>query len=209
MMSAAVAGTFSGPFRPTSSYTNPRDVTPDRERALLRALRILHFSGRLLDEHETIMAAAERAGIDPGQLEQWLTEPATQALLRSDPEQARDPTARALALSHKLAETDDGRRYTCPSYEIGRRSNGLRLAVPGFQPLAAYEVAIANLCPNAERRAEPQDVQEVLAWAGEPLATAEVAAVCASSLEDARQRLGRIAVEEHVGFDGLWHLELA
>ncbi|MGI8922163.1 MAG: DsbA family oxidoreductase [Solirubrobacteraceae bacterium] len=177
---------------------------PDRERALLRALRILHFSGRLLDEPATIRAAAERVGIDSEQLEQWLAESETEEILRRDLELARHPIPRALALSHKLAETDDGRRYSCPSYEIERVSDGIRLAVPGFQPLAAYEVAIANLCPEAERHAEPEDVEEVLAWAGEPLATAEVAAVCAIELEDARQRLGRVAEEEHVGFDGLW-----
>ncbi len=181
----------------------------DRERAMLRALRILHFSGWLLDEPETIMAAAERIGIDPERMDQWLAEPETEALLRSDLERSRRPTPRALALSHKLATTNDGRRYTCPSYEIERSSDGVRLAVPGFQPLAAYEVTIANLCPEAERHAEPEDVEEVLAWAGEPLATAEVAAVCAIELEDARERLGRVAQEEHVGFDGLWRLDRA
>jgi predicted DsbA family dithiol-disulfide isomerase len=180
---------------------------PDRERAVLRALRILHFSGWLLDEPETIAAAADRAGIDAGELEQWLAEPETTELLRCDLEIARRPTARALALWHKLAETDDGRRYTCPSYEIERKSDGVRLAVPGFQPLAAYEVTIANLFPEAERRDDPDDVREVLAWAGEPLATAEVAAVCAIGLDEARERLGHSAEEEHVGFDGLWHLD--
>jgi len=34
---------------------------PERERAMLRALRVLHFSGQLLDEPETI-AAARRTG---------------------------------------------------------------------------------------------------------------------------------------------------
>lgn len=101
-------------------------------------------------------------------------------------------------------------RYTCPSYEIERSSDsdGARSAftVPGFQPLAAYEVAIANLCPSAERRADPADVEEVLAWAGDALATAEVAAVCVIELEDARERLGRVAAEEHIGSDGLWRL---
>jgi predicted DsbA family dithiol-disulfide isomerase len=179
---------------------------PDRERAMLRALRVMHFSGALLDERQTIATAAERAGVDPEELERWQDEPETEALLSQDLELARRPTPRALALSHKLAQTDDGRRYTCPSYEIERSADGVRLAVPGFQPLAAYEVTIANLCPQAERLADPESVEEVLAWADEPLATAEVAAVCAIELEDARERLGRAAQEEHVGFDGLWRL---
>lgn len=187
-----------------------RRHAPERERDLLRALRILHFSGWLLDEPKTIFAGGQRAGVDSEALERWLAEPETDELLREDLRLARSPSPGALALSHKLAETgDDGshHRYTCPSYELRRSADGLSLAAPGFQPLAAYEVAIANLDPEAQRRPDPDDVAEVLAWAGEPLASAEVAAVCAIELEDARERLGRVAVEEHVGSDGLWRLD--
>ncbi len=187
---------------------------PDHERAMLRVLRILHFSGWPLDEAQTTVAGAQRVGIDAERLEQWIAEPETEELLRRDLELSRHPDPSALALSHKLAAIGDGsgyrHRYTCPSYEIERSSDsdGARSAftVPGFQPLAAYEVAIANLCPSAERRADPADVEEVLAWAGDALATAEVAAVCVIELEDARERLGRVAAEEHIGSDGLWRL---
>lgn len=128
-----------------------RRHAPGLERPLLRALRVLHFSGWLLDEPETLRAAAERAGVEPEDLEAWLAEPGTEAELREDLERARRPIPRALALSHKLAQTDDGWRYTCPSLELERPGDGLRLAVPGFQPLAAYEVVIANpaLTPGA------------------------------------------------------------
>jgi len=211
-------------LRPRMSATVPacravvavRRHSADQERAMLRALRVLHFSGWLLDEPATIAAAAQRAGIDPEALEQWLGEPETEELLRADLELARRPSPGALALSHKLAATESGHRYTCPSYEVARATDqtGLsvpatdqtELSVPGFQPLAAYEVAVANLDPQAERRDDPEDVGEVLTWAGEPLATAEVAAVCGVSLDQAREQLGHVAEEEHVGFDGLWHL---
>ncbi len=179
---------------------------PERERAMLRALRVLHFSGWMLDEPETLRAAAQRAGIDPDALERWLTEPETEALLREDLAASRQPGRQAVALAHKLARTDDGYRYTCPSYEIEADGADAELAVPGFQPLAAYEVAIANLAPDAARRPDPEDVREVLDWAGEPLATVEVATVCGIGLDEAREQLGRVAAEEHVGFDGLWHL---
>ncbi len=120
---------------------------------------------------------------------------------------SRTPSPAALALVHKLADDGDGgHRYTCPSYEL-KRADGATLTAPGFQPLAAYEVAVANLIPGPERRADPTEVAEVLSWAGEPLATAEVATVCAILLEEARERLGRVAVEDHAGFDGLWHLQ--
>lgn len=102
---------------------------------------------------------------------------------------------------------EKGFTAACPSYEIVRNSDGASLSVPGFQPLAAYEVAVANLAPGASRREDPDDVREVLEWAGEPLATIEVATICATDLADARERLGRVADEAHLGFDGLWHLE--
>lgn len=201
-------------LRPRMSATVPacravvavRRHQPERERSMLRELRVLHFSGWLLDEPETISVAAQRAGVDPEALAQWLGEAETEASLREDLELARRPAPSALALSHKLAQNGNGHRYTCPSYEVTRASDGVALSAPGFQPVAAYEVAVANLCPEAERRADPQDVGEVLAWADEPLATAEVAAVCEIGLEEARERLGHVAAEQHVGFDGLWHL---
>ena len=60
---------------------------------MLRALRVLHFSGHLLDEPATLAAAAQRVGIDPGDLEGWLAEPETEKLLREDMAEARDALA--------------------------------------------------------------------------------------------------------------------
>jgi predicted DsbA family dithiol-disulfide isomerase len=203
-------------LRPRMAATMPacravvavRRHAPEREAAMLRALRVLHFSGRLLDDPQTLSAAAERAGLEPTELDQWLTEPETEALLAEDLAQARRPTPAALALAHKLAPTGDGGyRYTCPSYELQRSSDGASLSAPGFQPTLVYEVAIANLGPELTRRDDPESVAEVLEWAGEPLATAEVAAVCEIDLDEAREQLGRVAGEEHIGADGLWALE--
>ena len=180
---------------------------PESERALLRAVRVRHFSGELLDDPQTLERAARDAGLDPAELERWSAAPETDDLLAEDLRLARDPSPGALALAHKLAGNGDGgHRYTCPSYELRRDSDGASLSAPGFQPAASYEVAIANLAPSLTRRPEPSDVAEVLQWAGEPLATAEVAAVCGIDREEARERLGRVATEHHVGFDGLWSL---
>ena len=38
------------------------------------------------------------------------------------------------------------------------------------------------------------------------MASKEVAVVCDISVQDAREALGRVADEEHVGFDGFWSL---
>jgi predicted DsbA family dithiol-disulfide isomerase len=179
---------------------------PDVERPLLRRLRIRHFSGQLLDEPETIHDAARDAGLDPADLDDWTGEPEVEAALREDMAASRHPSSAARVLDAKLANWSGGRRYTCPSYEIARTSDGVRIAVPGFQPFAVYDVVTANLVPGVDRRDPPGNVEEVLRWTGTPLASKEVAFVCGISVQDAREALGHVANEEHVGFDGFWSL---
>jgi predicted DsbA family dithiol-disulfide isomerase len=184
-----------------------RRHAPDRVRVLLRRLRVRHFCGQLLDEPSTLRDAAGDAGIDPGELESWVAEPETEAELRKDMELSRRPHPAARVLDHKLANWSGGRRYTCPSYEIERLADGVRIAVPGFQPFGVYDVITANLVPGLERREPPESVEEVLLWTGTPLATKEVAVVCDIPQDEARERLGRVAVESHVGADGFWSLD--
>lgn len=179
---------------------------PAAEAALLRALRVRNFAGEALEDEATRAGAARDAGLDPAQLEAWMRSAETAALLDEDRAAARDPTPAALAQDERLADWSGGRRYTCPSYEIVRLADAAQLAVPGFQPYAAYGVALANLAPEADRRDPPASVEELLAWAGEPLASREVAVVCDISHAEARQRLGRVAAERHLGSDGLWSL---
>ncbi len=178
---------------------------PDRERSLLRHLRVRHFSGQLLDAPETIAAAAVDAGIDPSDLDRWLASPAVGDALAADMDAARHPAAAGLAQDDKLAGWSGGRRYTCPSYEVA--TDGAEpVVIPGFQPAPVYDVVLANLLPAAERREAPQTVAEVLRWAGVPLATQEVAMICGLPFNPAREALGRVAVEQHVGWDGFWSL---
>ena len=108
-------------------------------------------------------------------------------------------------LDHKLANWSGGRRYTCPSYEI-EGPEGQRFDVPGFQPVEVYEAAIANLAPRLERRPSPVSAEEVLEWANEPLATAEVAAVCGAGLDDVRPDLEQVAHALPVGPEAYWSL---
>jgi predicted DsbA family dithiol-disulfide isomerase len=179
---------------------------PERMRSLLRRLRVRHFSGELLDAEATIAGAATDAGLDPATLRGWMAADDVQAALDQDMAAAREPSAAARVLDAKLANWSGGRRYTCPSYEIERKADGVRIAVPGFQPFPVYDVVTANLLPGLERQAAPETVQEVLAWTGTPLATKEVAVVCDIDFDDAREALSRVAVEQPVGFDGYWTL---
>ena len=52
----------------------------------------------------------------------------------------------------------------------------------------------------------PQRRREVLRWADEPLATAEVALIMQSDIEDARRALGEVGRFEPAGADGYWTL---
>jgi predicted DsbA family dithiol-disulfide isomerase len=179
---------------------------PDRMRVLLRRLRVRHFSGQLLDERATIDAAAIDAGLDPEELQAWCAGDDVAAALQGDMASARQPLPAARVLDDKLANWSGGRRYTCPSYEIMRRSDGVRIAVPGFQPFAVYDVVLANLVPGLERREPAASADEVLAWTGTPLATQEVAVVRDVPFEEAREELSRVAVEHPLGYDGFWTL---
>lgn len=179
---------------------------PEATDALLRALRVRHFAGELLDEQETVRGAAADAGLDADELERWSAGEDVEAALRDDMAAARQPMPAARVLDEKLANWSGGRRYTCPSYEIERLSDGARIAVPGFQPFAAYDVVFANLVPGLDRRESPATVEQLLAAASWPLATREVAEVCRLEDDAARAALGRVADERHLGADGLWSL---
>src|SRR4051794_3511385 len=173
---------------------------PEREQALLRRRGTPARAGELIDEPAVIARCAREAGIEPMLPLAISGDPAVEAALRADMTAARAPSVASLALEHKLAPAAQlGYRYTCPSYEIERSGgNGWpRFDVPGFQPVEVYETAIANLAPELERRAAPESVKEVLEWAGEPLATAEVAAICGIERDDAEAELAAVARDDH------------
>lgn len=178
---------------------------PDTVPALLRSLRVRYFSGGLLDDPELIAAAASDAGLDGAQLATWGAGDDVEAALSDDLGRSRHPHPAGLAQDARLADWKGGRRYTCPSLEMTRDGDaGSTVVAAGFQPLMAYETLLANLAPDLDRRESTDDVAEVLRWAGEPLASKEVAEVCELSLPEARERLARVATERPVGADGYW-----
>jgi predicted DsbA family dithiol-disulfide isomerase len=186
---------------------------PDREAALLRRLRVLHFAGHLLDDSDTLELAAEQAGLPVDELADWAAAPEVEEAMRADMRASRSPSPASLAQDYKLGGPPEERRYTCPSYELVRSvpsppdwSTAERVDLPGFRPVEAYETAIANIAPELVRRPDPEAVDEVLEWAGVPLGTAEVAAVCDREIADVRAELARTARFEPVGGDGYWSL---
>jgi predicted DsbA family dithiol-disulfide isomerase len=199
--------------RPASSEPACRAVVaarlhaPASEEPLLRRLRVRVMLGGLLDDPELIAAAAADVGLDPAHLRRWCEDDRVRAAHEADCAAARRPSPAARALDHKLGGPIGSRRYTAPSYELASPERGCTASVPGFNPVEAYEAAIANLAPDLVRRPVPASVEELLAWAGEPLATAEVAAVAQLDLVRARVALGRVARPIPAGADCYWTLD--
>ncbi len=192
--------------RPASSEPACRAVVaarlnaPAAEQTLLRRLRVRVMAGGLLDDPALIAAAATDAGLDPVELDRWCATPAVQDALAEDIRAARSPSRAARALDHKLGGPPSERRYTAPSYEIGG------FALPGFHPVEAYEAAIANVAPELTRRAKPESVEALLAWAGEPLATAEIHTIMGGEEAKLRTALARVAQPIPSGADCFWRL---
>lgn len=191
-------------FEACRAYVGAR--THDRARAdlLLRALRRRAFSdGQPLDDSEALHGAGRDAGIAPETVDAWLADGEVAAALREDMAATRAPLPEALALAHRLSKSDGGLRYSTASavFEQGQR----RVVMPGFQPFAVYEVAIANVAPELERHPRPQTAEEILSWAPYPLATAEVAELRGIGLDDARSELQQSGAQlTPVAGDGYW-----
>jgi predicted DsbA family dithiol-disulfide isomerase len=176
------------------AYVGARMHDPEHADLLLRSLRRRAFSdGQAIDELETIHGASTDAGIPVKSLDAWLADDAVERALRADMAATRAPLPEALALAHRLSRSNGGLRYSTASvvFEHG----GRRFVMPGFQPFAVYEVAIANVAPELERRLPAESVDELLSWAPYPLATAEIAELLGTSREDARAQLERSGAE--------------
>jgi predicted DsbA family dithiol-disulfide isomerase len=178
---------------------------PEAEESLLRRLRVRTMAGGLIDDPDLLTAAASDAGLeDPERLIAWSATDRVAMALEADAAAARSPSARARALDHRLSGPRQERRYSAPSYELRLPHGTATAAVPGCNPVETYEIAFANLEPGLIRRPPPTDVRELMRWAGEPLATAEIAAVMRIGLDAARDRLEGVAQRTAAGADAYW-----
>jgi 2-hydroxychromene-2-carboxylate isomerase len=163
--------------------------------AFLRELRFGWFcTVDLLDEDEGIRAAAGRVpGLDPDAVVAGIGDPEVEAAYQADKAEARSAseTGTPAVLQDKTANTDGALRFTAPSLVFSR--GGERLVAGGWQSLEAYDVCVANLAPDLERRAEPAP-EDLLATTPFGVTTEEVARACTHPLEDC----DRVAVEERL-----------
>ena len=156
--------------------------------------------GGLLDDPELIAGAARDAGLDPAGCCEWCAREDVEAALQADIAAARDPLPAARALDHKLGGPRGRVATRRRATSSRRRGRAAAVAVPGFNPVEVYETAIANLAPELGAGRKPAFVEELLAWAGEPLATAEVVGHAARPGRS-RAALSRVARAEAAGAD--------
>ena len=162
-----------------------RRLAPEREWAVFRALQFAQFTSTVaLDEPAGIEQALSWVpGVDAAALVRASTEPETEERFAADRALARSAAGSATEFQDRSATTPEGEvRYTAPSLILAT-ADGRSLEVGGFQPVEAYDVAIANLDRTLERRPPAEDAADVLAAFPDGLTTAEVAAVMAPHLQ--------------------------
>ncbi len=156
---------------------------PELEDAALRSLQYAQFTTTgTLDDTETLRSAlAGVHGLDADAIVGRIDEPEVVAAYEADRARARTAAGSPTEFQGKAASTDGPVRYTAPSL-LFAGEDGRSLEAGGFQPIEAYDVIVANLDPELERRPPPEDPVDVLSRFPYPLSTAEVAAVMTEHL---------------------------
>ena len=154
-----------------------RLAAPEREWATFRALQFAQFTTPLvLDDDESVRTVlAGVHGVDADAVVAALDAEAVTAAYEADRAESRTAAGGPTEFQGKAAQTDGPVRYTAPSLIFER--DGRRLEAGGFQPVEAYDVLLANLAPDLERRPPPETPAPLLASEPDGLTTQEVAAV--------------------------------
>jgi len=192
---------ISATARACRAIETARLIDPGSEWAALRALQLLQFTTPLvLDDDEAVARVVSAAtGHEADAIRTGLDSAETTAAYERDRAEARSAGGSAAELQGKTAATDGAVRFTASSVTFAR--DGVLLVAGGFQPVAAYDVLVANLDPTLERRDAPDDPAELLAEYPDGLTTQEVAALLARS-NDAPDRLAAETALLELVFDG-------
>lgn len=209
---------MSGTSRACRAIVAVREQDAARAETALRALQLMQFTtDNLLDDDADLREAlATVPGVDADAAVARIDEPDLVAAYEEDRALARSAEGSPTQAQDRHATSDGPVRYTAPSL-VFEREDGTRLEAGGFQPFEAYDVVLANLAPDLERRQAPQSAAEALAEFPDGLTTAEVASVLRpSDLVDAdtdateTQLLDLAgageATRQPIGQDAIWRL---
>jgi 2-hydroxychromene-2-carboxylate isomerase len=203
-----------GTGRACRAVVSARMDSTDAAYLALRALRFGWFTSELLmDEDEGIAQALSRAPeLDVDSIMARIDSPEVEEAYQRDRAEARSAAGSAASLQGKTTNTDGVERFTAPSLIF--ESGAQRLVAGGWQPLAAYDVIVANLDPTLSCRPAPDDPIELLRALPYGLTTREVArAMAARNDEPADDAVGEVlatlvasgaAERQPLGDDALW-----
>ncbi|HEY2604371.1 MAG TPA: hypothetical protein VGI67_22630 [Thermoleophilaceae bacterium] len=181
----------------------------------LRALRFGWFTSTLLmDEDDQIAQALARTPeLDVDAIMARLDSPEVEEAYQRDREEARQAAGSPPSMQGKTAIRDGVERYTAPTL-IFEKEGKDRLVAGGYQPLAGYDLCVANLDPALTSRPEPESVAELLPEFPYGITTREVALAMAIRNEEpddaaATRALVELvasgaAQREQLGDDALW-----
>jgi 2-hydroxychromene-2-carboxylate isomerase len=160
-----------------------RLTEPRLEWPVFRALQFTQFTTPFpLDSDEALRDALARVPqLDADALMGMLASDAVTAAYEADRAESRTAQGGPTEFQGKSANTDGKVRFTAPSLLI-ETSDGRSLEVGGFQPLEAYDVAIANLDPTLARRGPATDPGAVVQAFPHALVTREISTVMADGL---------------------------
>jgi 2-hydroxychromene-2-carboxylate isomerase len=157
---------------------------PGCEWRVLRALQLANFTTTMLLDEDRDLAAALRdvAGLDGEALVARIDDDDVVAAYERDRAEARSAAGSAAELQGKTATTDGPVRFTAPSLVLERED--VALVAGGWQPLAAYDVLVANLDPGVRRQPPPDGPGPLLRRFPDGLTTQEVAVLVARGNDD-------------------------
>ena len=164
-----------GTGRACRAVVAARLQAPGSEWAVFRALQFAWFTTTLLLDEDDGLAEALRGvpGIDVARVIASIDSPEVEAAYQRDRAEARSAMGSPAELQGKTATTDGPVRFTAPSVVFEHA--GRRLVAGGWQTVEAYDVLVANLIPDGERRGVPDDTRALLERFPGGLTTQEVA----------------------------------
>jgi 2-hydroxychromene-2-carboxylate isomerase len=208
-----------GTGRACRAVVAARLLAPGSEWAAFRALQFAWFTTTLLlDEDDGIaQALTSVAGIDVDAVIASIDTPEVEEAYQRDRAEARSADGSPAELQGKTANTDGPVRFTAPSLVFEHA--GRRLVAGGWQTIEAYDVLVANLIPERERRGVPDDPLELLERFPGGLTTQEVAQLLTRG-NDAPDRTGAeaamlslvatgAATRTQLGDDAIWQRGVA
>ena len=160
-----------------------RATQPGGEWKALRAIQLLYFNTPLLpDDDAQLKAALESVtGLDAARALPAIDSPEVQEAYGKDRARARSAAGGPAEAQGRTADSPEGPRYTAPSVIFS--SDEASIEVGGFQPVEAYDLAIANLAPGLKRIPPPERALEALTLYPGGLTTEEVTAIMSKGFE--------------------------